>query len=120
MLDLAFSGSIARSATCRYLSYPEADFEVFAPQGRHVAPMGVRFGTGADFTRRRLSVCLFVCLSVSLSVTLLNVRVCAPDFAMKALEYRNDFDAVGYRKVCSYAPVLKFEVSQTAANWRHH
>ena len=32
----------------------------------------------------------FVCLSVCLSVTLLNVRVCAPDFAMKALEYRND------------------------------
>ena len=38
-----------------------------------------------------LSVCLFVCLFV----TLLNVRVFAPDFAMKALEYRNDFDAVG-------------------------
>ena len=37
----------------------------------------------------------FFCLSVCLSVTLLNVRVCAPDFAMKALEYRNDFDAVG-------------------------
>ena len=34
-------------------------------------------------------------LSVCLSVTLLNVRDCAPDFAMKALEYRNDFDAVG-------------------------
>jgi len=33
----------------------------------------------------------FVCLSV----TLFNVRVCAPDFAMKALEYRNDFDAIG-------------------------
>ena len=33
---------------------------------------------------------LFVCLFV----TLLNVRVCALDFAMKALEYRNDFDAV--------------------------
>jgi len=32
----------------------------------------------------------------SLSVCpLLNVRDCAPDFAMKALEYRNDFDAVG-------------------------
>ena len=30
-----------------------------------------------------------------LSVTLLNVRVCSPDFAVKALEYRNDFDAVG-------------------------
>ena len=38
---------------------------------------------------------LTVCLSVCLSVTLLNVRVCAPDFAMKALEYRNNFDAVG-------------------------
>ena len=34
---------------------------------------------------------LFVCLFV----TLLNVRVCAPDFATKALEYRNNFDAVG-------------------------
>ena len=34
-------------------------------------------------------------LSVCLFVALLNVRVCAPDFAMKALEYRNDFDAVG-------------------------
>ena len=38
-----------------------------------------------------LSVCLFVCLFV----TLLNVRGFAPDFTMKALEYRNDFDAVG-------------------------
>ena len=54
---------------------------------------------GSDFTRRQggqkrrvfLSVCLFVCLSV----TLLNVRVSTPDFAMKALDYRNDFDAVG-------------------------
>jgi len=35
------------------------------------------------------------CLSVCLSVTLLNIRVCAPDFAMKALEYRNGLDAVG-------------------------
>jgi len=40
-LDLGFvTGSIARSATRRYLSYSEADFEVFRPQGRHVAPMG--------------------------------------------------------------------------------
>ena len=37
---------------------------------------------------------LSVCLSVCLSVTLLNVRDCAPDFATKALEYKNDFDAV--------------------------
>jgi len=40
-------------------------------------------------------VCLSVCLCVCLFVTLLNVRVCAPDFAMKALEYKNDFDAIG-------------------------
>ena len=33
----------------------------------------------------------FVCLFVKL----VNVRVCAHDFAKKALEYRNDFDAVG-------------------------
>ena len=37
----------------------------------------------------------FFCLSVCLFVTLLNVRVCAPNFAMKALEYRNDSDAIG-------------------------
>ena len=47
----------------------------------------------------------FFCLSVTLfvsrffchacDVTLLNVGVCAPDFTMKTLEYRNDFDAVG-------------------------
>ena len=34
------------------------------------------------------------CLSVCLFVTLVNVRDCAPDFAKKALEYRNDFDAL--------------------------
>ena len=37
-----FTGSIARSAKPRYFSYSEAEF--FAPQGRHVAPMGVTFG----------------------------------------------------------------------------
>ena len=35
------------------------------------------------------NVAFFVCLPVSLSVTLLNVRDCAHDFAMKELEYRN-------------------------------
>ena len=38
---------------------------------------------------------LIFCLSDCLFVTLLNVRDCAPDFAMKSLEYRNDFDTVG-------------------------
>ena len=36
-----------------------------------------------------------VFLSVCLSVKLLNVRDCSPDFAVKALEYRNNLDAVG-------------------------
>ena len=38
---------------------------------------------------------LSVCLSICLFVRLLNVRDCVPDFDMKSLEYRNDFDAVG-------------------------
>ena len=37
----------------------------------------------------------FFCLPACLFVMLFNVRDFAPDFAMKALEYRNDFDAVG-------------------------
>ena len=48
----------------------------FAPQERHVAPMGVKFDMKEG------------------TVTLLNVRVCAPDFAMRALDYRNYFDTV--------------------------
>jgi len=54
------------------------------------------------------NVSFFVCLSVCLSVTLLNVRVCVTDFAMKAFEYRNDFDTVGQGKVSSFAPVFNF------------
>ena len=38
----------------------------------------------------------FVCWFVCLSITPVNVRVCSHDFAMKALEYRNDFDETGY------------------------
>ena len=53
-----------------------------------------------------INVEFFVC--VCLFVTLLNVRDCAPDFAMKALEYRNDFDAVGKGKVCGCAPVFNY------------
>jgi len=47
-------------------------------------------------------------LSFCLFVMLLNVRDCVPDFAMKALEYRNDFDAVVQGKACSCAPVFNF------------
>ena len=41
------------------------------------------------------NVKFFVCLFVCLFVTLVNVRVCAHDFAKKVLKYRNDSDTVG-------------------------
>ena len=49
-----------------------------------------KFG-GAQISPAAKNVEFFVCLSV----TLLNVTDCVSDFAMKASEYRNDFDAVG-------------------------
>jgi len=57
----------------------------------HLAKFGwarVSPAAGQPETLSFLSVCLFV-------RHVLNVRDCAPDFAMKALEYRNNFDAVG-------------------------
>jgi len=57
---------------------------------------GARISPATGVTKNvEFFVCLSVCLCVCLFVTLLKVRDCAPDFAMKALEYRNDFDAVG-------------------------
>ena len=47
---------------------------------------------GADKNVDFLSVCLSVCLFVNHAF---ERHCCAPYFAMKALEYRNDFDAVG-------------------------
>ena len=56
---------------------------------------GARISPAAGVAKNVEFFCLSVCLFVCLFVTLLNVRDCAPDFAMKALEYRNDFDTVG-------------------------
>jgi len=53
---------------------------------------GARISPAAGVTK---NVEFFVCLSVCLFVTLLNIRHCAPDFAMKALEYRTDLDVIG-------------------------
>jgi len=39
-------------------------------------------------------------------VTLLNVRDCASDFAMKALEYRNDFNAVVVFNLLTLPPTV--------------
>jgi len=57
---------------------------------QHAKFGGARISPAAG-VEKTLIFCLFVCLFV----TLLNVRGYAPDFAMKALKYRNDFDAVG-------------------------
>ena len=51
---------------------------------------GARISPTAGVAKNVEFFCLFVCVSV----TLLNVRDCALDFAMKAFEYRNDFDTV--------------------------
>jgi len=56
---------------------------------------GTRISPAAGVAKNVEFSCLFVCVFVCLFVTLLNVRDCAPDFAKKALDYRNDFDAVG-------------------------
>jgi len=55
---------------------------------------GARISPAAGAAKNVEFFCLSVCLFVCLFVTLLNVRDYAPDFAMKALEYRNDFGTV--------------------------
>jgi len=45
MLIVVFTGSIASSASRRYLVYSEADFEVFRPAGATHCIDGVKFGT---------------------------------------------------------------------------
>jgi len=87
---------------------------------------------GSDFTRcwgvqkrwvfLSVSVCSFVCLSVHHAFW--TSRVCEPDFAMKALAYRNDFVANGWFVVehlsstfsdcCQLAIPLNAQVQKTA------
>ena len=45
-----FTGSIARSATQRYLSYSEADFEVFRPAGATCCTDGGAIWHGGTYT----------------------------------------------------------------------
>jgi len=89
-------------------------------------PSLVGFGFHPPLGRPKALSFLSVCLSLYLSVTLLNVRDCAPDFAMKALEYRNDFDALDRGKFvvvhphstfsdfCQLATPVNAEVQKTA------
>jgi len=73
-----------------------------------------------------LSVCLFVCLSVQYAFG--RQSLCA-DFAMKALEYKNDFDAIDrgrfvvvhlcstFSDCCQLATPLNAEVENMAKIW---
>ena len=47
-IPLVITGSVARSATRRYLIYSEADFKVFRPAGATRCTDGVKFGTEAS------------------------------------------------------------------------
>jgi len=46
-VSLLVTGSIAYSAKRRYLSYSEADFEIFRPAGTTRCTDGVKFGTSS-------------------------------------------------------------------------
>ena len=86
--------------------------------GARISPAGV--AKNVEF------FCLFVCLFV----TLLNVRDCAPNFAMKVLEYRNDFDTLDRGRFvvvhtcstlsdcCQLATPLNAEVQNMAKIWQ--
>jgi len=54
-----------------------------------------------------------------MSVTLVNVRVCTPDFAMKALEQRNDFDRLDRGRFV-LVHCTRVHLSQTVHIWRHY
>ena len=58
----------------------------------HLAKFGeARISPAAGATKNVEFFCLFLCLFF----TLLNVTDFAPDVALMALEYRNDFDTIG-------------------------
>jgi len=112
----------------RVSGYPKisAPPNVLEVQERAQGPLSTcKVWWDSDFTRRRGGqkrwvVRPFVCLSVR------HVRDCAPDFAMKALEYRKDFDAVGQGRLvvvhpcstlwdcCQLATTLNAEIQKTA------
>jgi len=47
-------------------------------------------------------------LSVCLSITLLNIKYCVHSCAMKELEYRKEFDAIGYERFLVVSIVFNF------------
>jgi len=63
-VSLLVTGSIARSAKRRYLSYSEAYVEGFVQQGRHTAAMGVHWCNGKGIGPPKLKFLLIFYQSV--------------------------------------------------------
>jgi len=77
------------SVTARHCSSGRQPNFAALNRGRHL------YSAGRPSRYALAHISSFVCFSVCLFVTLVNVRVCAHDFAKKALECRNDFVTVG-------------------------
>jgi len=60
----------------------------------HYAKFGGAWTSLAAGAAKTFCFCLILCMSI----TLLNDNVCVHDFTMKPLEYRNDFETVGWRR----------------------
>ena len=97
------------------------------PRGETMHQTPKRF-RGQERARGSLSPCQvwppgwpkrwFFCLSDCLFVTLLNVRACVSDFAMKALEYWNDFDTCSTFSDCRQLATPQNAEVQKGKNWR--
>jgi len=83
---------------------------VLAVLYHHAKFGGARISRAAGMAKNVQFLCMFVCLSV----TLLNVRVCVPDFAMKALEYRMILMPLDRGK---FVLVHRAERSEIYSNW---
>jgi len=70
-------------------------------------PLLVGLGFHLLVGRRKMLSFLFVCL---FAFMLLSITVCAHDFTVKALEYRNDFDTVSNTTKCRSLKAAKFGV----------
>jgi len=75
---------------------------------------GVRISPAAGVAKNVES---FVCLCVCVLVTLLNVRDCAPDFAMKRWSTETILMPLARGR---FVVVTRVQLSQTVANWRQH
>jgi len=137
-----FNGSIARSASCRYLIYSEADFEFFCPAG---VKFGMEEGTKGPLLHAKFHPHLFNDKGVgSQKLKFLlrfdqNVAYKCPAGACPLRDFHKirrvciSFqDALGVKILLDLLKGLwsygSFklrgsgypEISQTAASWRHH